>query len=145
MTGHVSLPQLINKVCERDDRNTIIRLITKQLIDSGRKVLILSDRKRQIETLYDWAEQDGIACGFYVGGMKEAALEKSATKPLIYGTYAMASEGMNIPALDTLILASPKSDIVQSCGRILRTRPEDRINVPLVIDVVDRFPSLERQ
>ena len=77
--------------------------------------------------------------------MKETALEKSATKPLIYGTYAMASEGMNIPALDTLILASPKSDIVQSCGRILRTRPEDRINVPLVIDVVDRFPSLERQ
>lgn len=57
----------------------------------------------------------------------------------------MASEGMNIPALDTLILASPKSDIVQSCGRILRTRPEDRVNTPTVIDIVDRFPSMEKQ
>ncbi len=32
----------------------------------------------------------------------------------------MASEGMDIPKLNTIILGSPKSDIVQSVGRILR-------------------------
>lgn len=61
--GHVSLPQLINKICDRDDRNMIISLITKQLIKRGRKVLILTDRKRQIEVLQDYAERDGLQSG----------------------------------------------------------------------------------
>ena len=36
----------------------------------------------------------------------------------------MAAEGLDIPKLNTLILASPKSDVQQSCGRILREKPE---------------------
>ena len=55
--------------------------------------------------------------GYYVGGMKETALKESEKKDIILGTYPMASEGMDIPILNTLILASPISSIEQSIGR----------------------------
>ena len=46
----------------------------------------------------------------------------------------MASEGYDNPKLDTLILASPKCNIEQAVGRILRKKNE---NPALVIDVND--------
>ena len=46
----------------------------------------------------------------------------------------MASEGYDNPELDTLILASPKCNIEQAVGRILRKINK---NTPVVIDVND--------
>jgi superfamily II DNA or RNA helicase len=46
----------------------------------------------------------------------------------------MASEGYDNPELDTLILASPKGNVEQAVGRILRKKNE---NLPLVIDIND--------
>jgi predicted helicase len=57
----------------------------------------------------------------------------------------MASEGMDIPKLDTIILSTPKSDIIQSVGRILRKKPEDRIYIPLIIDINDNFSMFINQ
>jgi superfamily II DNA or RNA helicase len=71
--------------------------------------------------------------GYYVGGMKEAALKESEKKKIIIATYAMASEGLDIKTLTTLILASPKTDVCQSVGRILRQKHSS----PLVIDIID--------
>ena len=51
----------------------------------------------------------------------------------------MAAEGMDIPHLDTLILASPRTDIEQSVGRILRKKVEDRTVKPIIVDIVDKF------
>jgi hypothetical protein len=53
----------------------------------------------------------------------------------------MASEGLDIKTLTTLLFATPKTDIVQSVGRILRVK-HDR---PLVIDVVDAHECFKRQ
>ena len=71
--------------------------------------------------------------GYYVGGMKEPALKKSETCQIIIATYAMASEALDIKTLTTLVLATPKTDIVQAVGRILRVKHER----PLVVDIVD--------
>jgi predicted helicase len=57
----------------------------------------------------------------------------------------MAAEGMDIPKLDTLVFATPKSDVEQAIGRIQRKRPEDRMYPPLVIDVVDSHSVFSRQ
>ena len=40
--------------------------------------------------------------------------------------------------LDTVILATPKSDIKQSIGRIMRETP-GKVNAPLIIDVADQW------
>jgi superfamily II DNA or RNA helicase len=52
---------------------------------------------------------------------------------VIIATYAMASEGLDIKTLTTLIMASPKTDVCQSVGRILRVKHSS----PLVIDIID--------
>jgi superfamily II DNA or RNA helicase len=149
MNDHVSLPKLITRVTDRGDRTAILLELIKQFVRrEERRVLVLSDRKSQLKWFYETLKAipeftDDV--GYYIGGMKQKDLEISATKHVVLGTFAMASEGMNIPALDTLVMASPKSDIVQSVGRILRKRAEDRHVVPLVVDVVDPHPSLIRQ
>jgi predicted helicase len=83
--------------------------------------------------------------GYYYGGMKQDELKCSETKQIILGTYCMISEGFDVKGLDTLVLASPKSDIVQSVGRILREKPEDRKHIPRVIDIVDDYSLFPKQ
>jgi superfamily II DNA or RNA helicase len=79
--------------------------------------------------------------GYYVGGMKEAELKISETKKVIIATYSMASEGLDIKSLTTLLLATPKTDIVQAVGRILRTKHEQ----PVVIDILDEHEIFKKQ
>jgi superfamily II DNA or RNA helicase len=55
----------------------------------------------------------------------------------------MASEGLDIPALNTLILATPRREVEQAVGRI--TRRADHPVQPLIIDIVDMLPSFVNQ
>jgi hypothetical protein len=116
--------------------------------EPGRKVLVLSDRKAQLTDIRAGLEAlcPPVAAGFYWGGMKPAALaETEATKQVMLATFSYAAEGMDVPGLDTLVLASPKSDIEQSVGRILRLKASERERTPLVIDFLDQFSLFERQ
>jgi superfamily II DNA or RNA helicase len=79
--------------------------------------------------------------GLYIGGMKEEQLKESETKKIIIATYAMASEGLDIKTLTTLCMATPKTDVCQSVGRILRSKHKR----PLVIDIVDKHDIFQRQ
>jgi superfamily II DNA or RNA helicase len=49
--------------------------------------------------------------------------------------------GLDIPTLDTVVLATPKSDIKQSVGRILRETAGKK-NEPLILDIVDAWGFL---
>jgi superfamily II DNA or RNA helicase len=94
--------------------------------------------------LHKAIEHRGIAggsVGYYVGGMKEADLKASESRTVIIATYAMASEGLDIKTLTTLIMASPKTDVCQSVGRILRVKH----GRPLVIDIVDQQDIFRNQ
>lgn len=62
-------------------------------------------------------------------------LDNAAKFTLVFGTFQMASEGMDIPDLNCVVLASPESDVKQSVGQILRKTHDDV--TPLVVDVVD--------
>ena len=73
--------------------------------------------------------------------MKEEQLKQSENKKIIIATYAMASEGLDIKSLSTLLLITPRTDITQAVGRILRM-PHDR---PLIIDFIDSHDIFKRQ
>jgi hypothetical protein len=106
--------------------------------ERGRRLLILSDRREHLTDFAALFVAQGLtSIGYYVGGMKQADLDKTATKQIILGTYAMASEGMNIPTLNTILLATPKSSIEQSVGRILRQKKEERVVAPRILDILD--------
>ena len=52
--------------------------------------------------------------------MKESDLKISETKKIVIATYSMASEGLDIKTLTSLMMITPKTDIVQAVGRILK-------------------------
>ena len=70
--------------------------------------------------------------------MNEKDLEETSKKPLIIATFAMAQEGLDIPVLDTCILASPHSDVTQAVGRIMR-ETAGKTNSPLIYDIADQW------
>jgi superfamily II DNA or RNA helicase len=79
--------------------------------------------------------------GYYVGGMKEKDLKKSETKKVIIATYQMAAEGLDIKSLNTLMMVTPKTDVCQAVGRILRKKDGKH----LIIDIVDIHGIFQRQ
>ena len=108
-------------------------------MEKNRKLIILSERKELLKELYELLKDNIYSIGYYVGGMKQNKLDESATKDIILGTFQLAQEGLDIPSLNMLLFASPISDIEQSVGRILREKPENRIHIHLIIDIVDNF------
>ena len=52
------------------------------------------------------------------------------------GTYTMAAEGLDVKELNTIFFASPKSDITQSIGRILRQK--NPTIIPTAYDIIDK-------
>ena len=123
--------------CERRN-NLILKTILSLCEDPKRKVLILGDRRQQLYELSRGLENNNFKnWGYYIGGMKEEELKKSETKQVLLATYSMSSEGMDIPALNSLFLITPKSDIEQSIGRILRKNHIEVI--PVIYDYVDTF------
>jgi ERCC4-related helicase len=138
-----NLSLMLSNICNHDPRNAHIAMIIKNVLvhTPTRKVLVLSDRKHQLRAISTFLEEANISNGFYWGGCKPSDIENVRLKQVICATFPYASEGMDIPELDTLVLASPKSDVVQSCGRILRggSGTGGGQNAPVIWDVVDTF------
>ena len=99
--------------------------------------MILAHNKVLIQELYDKIYVFEQSIGFYIGGMKDADLKLSEGKQIILATYGMASEGLDIKTLTTLIMATPLSDVEQSVGRIMRKKHEN----PLVIDIIFKIQT----
>ncbi|CAM9101873.1 unnamed protein product [Ectocarpus sp. 4 AP-2014] len=136
-----NLAKMINNLCDVNDpagesrTELVIETIVNALAEH-RHVIVLSDRRNHLKVMGSMlAETAGVEVGFMVGGIKPADIEAVSARRVIMATYAYCSEGLDIPSLDTCVLATPRSDIVQCCGRILRYHPSKQ--VPRVIDFVD--------
>lgn len=145
-TGDPILARLLTQVVECEERNQKIDEILADLVkESKRRILVLSERKSHLERI-ERGLPKGTTVGYYIGGMKEDVREEGArTAQVLLGTYAMASEAMNIKTLNTMIMASPRKKIEQSTGRILRTRKDEREVEPVIVDVVDSHEVYQSQ
>jgi superfamily II DNA or RNA helicase len=135
----ISRSILVNILCKSRARN---RLITSQLVlavKAGRKILVLSERLAHLadleKMLLKEMDSDPPTTGYYVGGMTKAERAESETKQVVFATVQFASEGMDIPPLDTLFITTPVSDVEQGVGRILR--PHEGKKEPIVVDFRD--------
>lgn len=136
--GNPKFSTMISNVCNYNHRSEfILRVLIRELeLNSDQQIMVLAHNKSLISYLFHAIEHRNIAngsVGLYIGGMKEVELKKSEVKKIIIATYAMASEGLDIKSLTTLVLASPKTDVCQSVGRILRQKHSS----PLIIDIID--------
>lgn len=132
--GKVNLPKMITDMSELRERNEMIIEIISDLLKENRKILLLSDRRNHCVWLNKTLGNE--ISGLYLGGMNKEQLDKTNSKNVIIATYQMASEGYDNPTLDTLILSTPKSNIEQCVGRILR---QVNTNKALLIDIVDSY------
>lgn len=142
--GNPKYSTMISKLCGSIDRNKFILDIVEKLYqsDPDQQMMIIAHNKNILTYFHDIITEKGYATvGYYVGGMKEKDLKISETKNIIVATYAMASEALDIKTLTTLVMATPKTDVTQSIGRILRTKHRQ----PVVIDIVDTHDVFQNQ
>lgn len=143
--------KMLNNLAEFENRTDMIVDIIFSLLRQSRKILVLSSRRGHLHNIYDKVKQRDpeASIGFYYGnsgGSKKQhknMLNETAKCSVILGTYSIASEGLDIPDINTEILATPQTEVEQSVGRILR-KFHEKLN-PLVIDIVDKCGSFERQ
>lgn len=147
--ARLNMAAMINVLCACKERNTAIveALLLELRATPGRKVLLLSDRRKHLETLCALLREHApsMTIGYYVGGMRQEDLDASTKCDIMLATNMMAAEGMDVPALNTLVLASPISSIEQQVGRIQRQQAHTRIHAPFIIDVFDDYSIFKAQ
>lgn len=139
----ISKQLLLKFLCGNTARNKAIVEQMLLAVAAGRKPIVLSERLNHLDVLdamfrREWAARhnDPVpSVGFYVGGQSEDALEEAAKARVIFATRQFAEEGLDIPALDTIFLTTPMSDVEQAVGRILR--PKEGKKEPVVVDFRD--------
>lgn len=142
--GNPQYSTMITKLCSYNHRTEfILKVIQKELEEEpDQQIMVLGQNKSILDYIYKAVSHRNIASiGYYIGGMKEEQLKSSETKKIIVATYAMAAEGLDIKTLTTLILATPRTDVTQAVGRILRVKRER----PLVVDILDTHEVFQRQ
>lgn len=142
--GNPKYSTMIVKLCDHFERSDFIVRVIGDLVKEqpGAQIMILAHNRSILTYLHDSILAQGIAtAGYYVGGMREVALKETEDKQVVVATYAMAAEALDIKTLNTLVMVTPKTDIVQSVGRILREKHDK----PLVVDIVDGHDVFKNQ
>jgi len=142
--GKPAYSSMISKLCEYNRRSDFILKVMTDMFQENPKqqIMVLAHNRNLLTYLHDAIKHRNIATvGYYVGGMKEKALKETESKQVVIATFSMASEALDIKTLTTLIMATPKTDIEQSVGRILREKHSN----PVVVDIVDSHDLFKNQ
>ena len=152
--GTVNYTKLIGYLTNHPKRNRII--LDEIIANKDKSCIILSDRLEQLETLINSLPNDmrGQAVMIH-GGMvtKQAKAEREqgledmriGKKKYLFATYSLAREGLDVPRLERLFMASPikdKSWVIQSIGRIARVFPGK--SNPVCYDFIDAMQAMEK-
>lgn len=154
--GHIPMDEyakIIEAQTTNEDRNEGIAKIVERDFTAGRHVLVLTKRTRhRDELVLRIARRIGVDCvtAYIAGRGRDQGPGHSrvhARPPVIVGTYSLLGTGVDIPTLDTLILAGDlRSDVLaeQSAGRCLRLLKGKK--QPRITDIDDvRNPILHAQ
>lgn len=145
--GTIDYTKMIGYMCEDEERNTIISEAIKSLIEQEKSVLVLSDRVGHLNTLKTICGDGRVLYGKTPKDLRSEMLEdmRQGKSDLLFSTYALAKEGLDIPRLNAIVFATPKKDkttIVQSIGRVERVIAGKPI--PIAYDVVDKHGYFQR-
>lgn len=147
--GTLNYTKLITYLTGNRTRNELIASCIER-----RPSLILSDRLNHLEELMSLIPEDMQKDAVMVSGKmtskagkakREQAISdmRSGRKKYLFATYSLAKEGLDIPCLERLYMATPQKDyaiVTQSIGRIARTF--DGKADPIAYDFVDNIGYL---
>lgn len=145
--GTLNYTKMITFLCENPTRN---QLISSWIVsESDHPSLILSDRLEHLERLMAMLPPALREQAVMISGKmttkkgkeeRERGIEnmRKGNKKYLFATYSLAKEGLDIPCLERLYMATPQKDyavITQSIGRIARTH--DGKDEAICFDFVD--------
>jgi superfamily II DNA or RNA helicase len=146
---------ILSRIAGNQARSQMIANYVVRMVESGRRVAILSDRKEQlydIMTLIHSVDLN-IEIGwyvrtypYYVAGKKKPSYRQLKTADredaakyadVLLCTYRMFAIGTDIPDMSGLVFATPQLEIEQAKGRIERVYEGKKH--PVIVDIVDPF------
>lgn len=152
--GTLNYQGMINYLTGNVNRNMVI--VKSIEAEKNHSCLILSERVGHLEQLMYYLPEDMFGQSAIITGKmttkkgkaeREQILDdmRSGKLKYLFATYQLAKEGLDIPRLDRLFMATPVKDfavVSQSIGRIARKFPgkEDAI----CYDFVDSIPYLQK-
>jgi superfamily II DNA or RNA helicase len=156
----VDCVKMISNILKIEERNNhLINIINELRKINDRKILILSGRKDHLKLLKNGVDnlinqdvknkiilKDECKTYYYTGDLKQnERIEAERNADVFFATYEMASEALDIERLNCVVFATPKKDVNQSTGRILRKILEEGDLRPLVIDFLDKLSIFNTQ
>ncbi len=150
--GRPNIIKMLSNLVELDERTThIINIINEIRKDPERKIIVLSERvghlksmKSKLDKIIEGEVKSGkmlegeLKTYFYIGEMKRPEREEAEKMgDILFATYAMAKEGLDIERLNTVVLATSQKDVIQSVGRAMRKILTEGDLRPLIIDFSD--------
>ena len=138
--------KVLSELTQDQDRNRLVASEAAGQVKTGKGIpLILSDRKKHCQTIADTLEQHHsirplILTGSLSKKAREAVVGKlnSGDYKALVATGQLIGEGFDLPALGSVILATPqkfKGRVIQSIGRGLRPSPGQK--QATIVDIVD--------
>lgn len=146
--GMIDFAKLLKHITTDPERN---KLIARKIIEEkNHSCIILSDRLEQLEEIRNLLPYEMQEKSAYINGKmtskkakaeRENALEQMRTgeKKYLFASFKIAREGLDVPILGRLFMASPVKDpavVEQSVGRIRRT-DKNKIDTPVAFDFKD--------
>jgi superfamily II DNA or RNA helicase len=146
------------------DRNALVVMFIKRFWENGRNGLVVSESVQHLQELMRLAERAGVpgtAMGQFTSERHQKVADPAnagktkwvkkkidraeldrvkADSRIIFATYGMFTEGIDVPRLDAGIDATPRSSATQLIGRIRRPLPGKRM--PIWITLRDKGCSM---
>lgn len=143
-SGRIVFSTLISNLALDYDRN---KLILDLLYRLRGYTIVISERTTQLECLHK-----NVANSIYINGktpkkQREKQIEefRNGNYACLFATYSLVAEGLDIPILENLIMASPVKDerlVIQAIGRC--QRPSGNKKIANVYDLVDDVSILDK-
>lgn len=130
---------LLQPMARDEQRNDLIGRIAREALRKRYNVVIFTELLDHVALLRLTLNTLGMAwgdIGIYVGGMTEKEREAAKLKPLVLTTWRMCAEATNAPWWSCAVWATPRADVVQAAGRVMREYP-GKPTPPLVVDIAD--------
>lgn len=127
-----------SKMAKDPERNHLLADLCLKAYKKDRRIVMFFDSLAHIEVIKKLLISMGIPKTEilrYTGGISKTDAATAHSMRVLLATYSYMSEGTDVPFLDTAILCSPRSNVSQTVGRILRKVPGKK--EPVIMDILD--------
>lgn len=115
--GVKGVPSMVTRMTKDAKRNQLVDYCIRKLQRTPgiTKILVISDRCDHLTSMHEKFQDSGL----YIGKVKKRDQEEAKQKSLIFASYSMAKEFLDIDGLNGMVLASPCIvDAEQVIGRL---------------------------